>query len=323
MITFEVLLVGDAPSRSAVREAFPERLVETTTAEGFGAAIEAIEGGTFDCVVSDYTLPEWDGIELLSEIRDREPTLPFVLYTADGDERVAQAAIDADVTAYVPHSVSEPEAEAVVDRAVEAARRYYVAETVPESDPMHADYRLKELAMDEAPVGITIADATDPEEPLIYVNEAFERITGYDAYDILGTNCRFLQGEETDQEAVTAMRNAIDDERPISVELLNYRKDGEPFWNQVNIAPIRDEDGDVTHLAGFQADVTERKEVELEASRQAEKLRADRRTRKRLLARIDGLVRRVTEATVDATSRNELERRVAEAFVDTKEYAAV
>ena len=320
MLAFDVLLVGTAPSRPAVSEAFPEELVETRTASGVDDALEALDGDDVDCVVTDYALGERDGIDLLGSVREVFPELPVVLYTADGDEAVAEAAIDADVTAYVAAS-DDPAEDGIVDRAIEQARRNHVSATVEESDPTAANLKLAELAMDEAPVGITIADPHEPDEPLIYVNEAFERLTGYDTYDILGRNCRFLQGEGTDPETVDRLRQAVDNERSISVEILNYRKNGEPFWNQLSVAPVHD-DGELTHYLGFQTDVTERKEVELRARRQAEKLRADRRARERLLARIDGIVQHVTAATVESTSRAELEERVCTAVLKTNDYEA-
>jgi len=317
MLRFDVLLVGDAPSDSAVLEAFPETLVETTTAPGFDPALESVRTGDVDCAVVDYRLPDGDGIELLASIRESNPNLPVIMYTADGDEAVAEAAIDAGVTAYVP--VDDPSSDGIVDRAVEQARRNHVSTTVEESDPTTANLELADTAMDEAPVGITIADPSEPDEPLVYVNEAFERLTGYDTYEILGRNCRFLQGEDTDPETIGRIRRAIGDERPISVEMLNYRKNGEPFWNQLNIAPVHD-DGELTHLLGFQTDVTDRKEVELRARKQAEQLRADRRARERLLSRVDGIVQRVTAATVNSTSRPELEERVCKAIIETSDY---
>ena len=320
MLAFDVLLVGTAPSRPAVLEAFPEELVETTTASGIDDALEVLEGDGVDCVVTDYALGERDGIDLLDSIREAFPELPVVLYTADGDEAVAEAAIDADVTAYVAAS-DDPAEDGIVDRAIEQARRNHVSSTVEESDPTAANLKLAELAMDEAPVGITVADPNEPDEPLIYVNEAFERLSGYDTYDILGRNCRFLQGEGTDPETVDRIRQAVDNERSISVEILNYRKNGEPFWNQLNVAPVHD-DGELTHYLGFQTDITERKEVELRARRQAEELRADRRARERLLARIDGIVQHVTAATVESTSRAELEERVCTAMLKTNDYEA-
>ncbi len=324
MFAFNVLLVGEAPSAPELREGLPDGLIDATAASGFDDAIASIEAGDVNCVVADYRLPSRNGIELLSRVREIDPTLPFVLHTADGDESVAEAAIDAGVTAYVPRGPSspDPDIDALADRIVELARRDHVADTIEEPDPTAANLRLAQLTMDEAPVGITVADPTEPDEPLIYVNGAFERLTGYGKHETLGRNCRFLQGEGTDPETVATVREAIDDERPVSVELRNYRKSGEPFWNRLEIAPIRDDGGDVTHLVGFQSDVTERKEIELRAKRQAEKLRADRRTRERLLARLDGTVRRVTTATVTSTSRAELQDRVCEAVTETTDYEA-
>ena len=120
---------------------------------------------------------------------------------------------------------------------------------------------LKTRAMDEAPVGITIADVSQPDNPMIYVNEEFQQVTGYSEAEVLGRNCRLLQGDETDPEPVREMREAIDAEESVTVEVRNYRKDGTQFWNRVTIAPI-DQNGAVTHYVGFQEDITEHKEYE-------------------------------------------------------------
>jgi len=121
---------------------------------------------------------------------------------------------------------------------------------------------LKTRAMDDAPLGITIADMRREDEPLIYVNEGFERITGYGAEEMLGRNCRLLQGEATAEEPVAAMREAIENDESVTVELRNYRKDGTRFWNEVTLAPIAGENGTVPYYVGFQQDVSERKEYE-------------------------------------------------------------
>jgi len=117
-------------------------------------------------------------------------------------------------------------------------------------------------AIETARQGITIADARQDDEPLIYANEAFEEITGYPTGEVLGRNCRFLQGPETDEEPVAEVRQAVDDRRPVVTELLNYRKDGTPFWNRLEIVPVHDASGEVTHFLGLQRDVTERRERE-------------------------------------------------------------
>jgi diguanylate cyclase (GGDEF)-like protein/PAS domain S-box-containing protein len=124
--------------------------------------------------------------------------------------------------------------------------------------------RLRERAIASAMHGIVIADALDAELPLIYVNPAFERITGYSAAEALGRNCRFLQGEDRVQEDLAELRRSIAERREGSVVLRNYRKDGTPFWNELHVSPVRDASGQVTHYVGIQNDVTERKRQEEE-----------------------------------------------------------
>jgi PAS domain S-box-containing protein len=105
--------------------------------------------------------------------------------------------------------------------------------------------------MDEAPVGITMSDPTQEDNPLVYANEQFTTLTGYDGSEVLGRNCRFLQGEDTDPDRVAELQEAIDAEQPVQVELRNYRKDGTEFWNQVTITPVRTDAGGLTNFVGF------------------------------------------------------------------------
>ena len=120
--------------------------------------------------------------------------------------------------------------------------------TEPPSETM---LNLKDRALDVAAEGITIADARLPDMPLIYINEGFERLTGYSAEATLGNNCRFLQGPDTDPEAAEEIRSAIREQRPCLVEILNYRRDGTTFWNRLSITPVRDAAGIVTHFMEF------------------------------------------------------------------------
>ena len=123
---------------------------------------------------------------------------------------------------------------------------------------------LRDYAMDEAPVGITMADVSRPDEPLSYANDGFVELTGYPREEVLGRNCRFLQGDRTRAEPVARLRAAIDAREPATVELRNYRKDGSMFWNRLNLVPIDSPDGAVTHYLGFQQDVTDTKLFERE-----------------------------------------------------------
>nr|AML77886.1 putative LOV domain-containing protein [Eremosphaera viridis] len=101
-----------------------------------------------------------------------------------------------------------------------------------------------------------VADNTLPDCPLIYVSDGFCDLTGYTPEEILGHNCRFLQGEGTDLKTVGRLRESIRTGRPISVRILNYKKDGSPFWNLLTMTPIKDSDGRVTKVVGVQVDVT-------------------------------------------------------------------
>jgi len=121
---------------------------------------------------------------------------------------------------------------------------------------------LKDRALDVAAEGITIADARLPARPLIYANDGFERLTGYPVGEVLGRNCRFLQGPESDPTAVAEIRAAIAEQRECIVEILNYRRDGSSFWNRLSVTPVRAESGVVTHFIGIQSDVTARREAE-------------------------------------------------------------
>ena len=115
------------------------------------------------------------------------------------------------------------------------------------------------MELDLAGTGFLLTDPRLDDHPIVYVNEPFLEMTGYPADEVLGRNCRFLQGEDTDEAAIDELRRAIADERPATVELVNYRKDGTPFLNQLHISPVRDGDGRLVHFVGVQIDVTARR----------------------------------------------------------------
>jgi PAS domain S-box-containing protein len=118
-----------------------------------------------------------------------------------------------------------------------------------------ARLELYETVMDEATVGITITDARETDNPLIYANDEFKRLTGVDHEWMLGRNPRFAQTERTDPDTVAEIREAVDNGEAISVELLNQRADGTEWHNALDIFPIY-QDGELTHFLGFQRDVT-------------------------------------------------------------------
>ena len=124
------------------------------------------------------------------------------------------------------------------------------------------ELRLEHRAMDAAPVGITIIDATDPDRPIVTGNERFAEMTGYDVDEIVGQSHSLLRGERTSEDALAALDQAITDHKSTTVDLRSYREDGEEFWAQVSLAPVTDSTGTVTNTVAFWEDVTERREAQ-------------------------------------------------------------
>jgi diguanylate cyclase (GGDEF)-like protein/PAS domain S-box-containing protein len=158
------------------------------------------------------------------------------------------------------------------------------------------ELRLLYRAVAASSNGITISDSTAPDEPLIYVNRSFELMTGYSSDEVLGHNCRFLQGDDGDQPALLEVRAALREGRDCEVLLRNYRKDGTPFWNELRLSPVHDERGRLLKFVGVQHDVTQRKRAE-EALRRAH-------------AELDQRVRRRTARLAESNAR--LKREIAE-----------
>ncbi|GGH11001.1 PAS domain-containing sensor histidine kinase [Mucilaginibacter phyllosphaerae] len=126
------------------------------------------------------------------------------------------------------------------------------------------DFELMTRALDASISGVIITDNQQPDNPIIYCNAAFERITGYKRKEIIGHNCRFLQKEDRSQKEREILRNAVADGKSCVVEMRNYQKNGTLFWNELYMSPIKDAEGNVCYFIGVQNDVTRRKNIEQE-----------------------------------------------------------
>lgn len=134
----------------------------------------------------------------------------------------------------------------------------FVGTDITEQRTLESHVQILRHAINESTVSIIIADIESAAQPIIYANKAFSRLTGYDKEDIIGQNCRIMQGRDTDKHATSSINLAIKNRQAIETTLLNYRKNGTSFYNQVILTPVNI-DGKVTHYIGFQQDVTEQR----------------------------------------------------------------
>ena len=383
-----VLHVDDDRSVLDLTTAFLNREldeVSVTTVTDPRAVLDRLDAGQFNCVISDYEMPEMDGFELFETIREEYPLVPFILYTGKGSEEIASQAVNTGVTGYfqkggadqqrrlanrVEQAAGEYQTKIEADRYSTVLRAleypiYVVDETgefsyvndaflemtgydrgeiigsgtdiikneeavataedrlgsllsdeepdttqfpvdivpkdgepIPCRDHMGVlpyegeDFRgsigilrnvcnekrreteleRRTRAMDEAPIGIVITDPSRDDHPITYVNDHFVEMTGYDRSEAIGRSCRLLRGPGTRDETVIELQRAMDAGESATVEVRNYRKDGEPFWNRITISPIRDESGDIDRWIRFQEDVTDYKQREQELERQNDRL---------------------------------------------------
>ena len=173
--------------------------------------------------------------------------------------------------------------------------------------------------------GVSLTSATLPDSPLVYVNPAFEMMTGYNLEEIVGRNCRFLQGQERDQPGLAVLRESIAAGSQATVVLKNFRKNGSCFWNEVSIAPIRNPDGVITHFVGLQSDVTSRVEFE-SALRESEKLAAVGRLAASIAHEINNPLESVMNLLFlaqHATDLQEAQDYIAQADAEVKRVALI
>ena len=207
-------------------------------------------------LVPDVSLADgWLANPLLPDTK-AEVAVPIML----GDEVLGVL----DVQHNIVNGLSHEDAVLVQSIADQVAVGLENARSFERITAVQESLRLRDRAITATRDGIIISDPNQHDMPIVYVNAGFERMTGYTPAEVLGRNCRFLQGDDTNQSEIARLRLALRDKQACRVTLRNYRKDGSMFWNELDVSPVYDDAGNLINFIGVQKDVTER----IEASQQ-------------------------------------------------------
>jgi diguanylate cyclase (GGDEF)-like protein/PAS domain S-box-containing protein len=214
-------------------------------------------------VLSDFAMPNFDGLSALEIVRRIRPDVPFIFVSGTIGEETAIQSLRSGANDYILKSSLSRLPTAVrraLKDAVEQAERLETEEAL----------RLRDRAVEASVNPVLIVSATDPQMPIVYVNRAFEEVTGYSRDEVIGRNCRLLQGADPHQPEIDKIRRAIAEQCDGRALLRNYRKDGSLFWNMLYVTPVRDPRTDqVSHFVGVQHDITEIKRYQDELEHQA------------------------------------------------------
>lgn len=262
---------------------------------------EKLAASAPDLLILDIKMPHLSGFELCQLVRDsRWGGLPVLFLTAQTDADTVNQVFAVGADDYVSKPIVGPE---LVTRIINRLERIKLLRSLAQTELLTVgDRQWHEAALKQAVTenlrlaravasasdGVLITDPNQPDNPIIYANPAVSQIAGYQPDEIVGKNCRFLQGPDTDPQTVAKIRCCIAERREVKATLLNYRKDGQPFWNELKISPVFSNEGALLYFVGIQTDITERKRAE-SALRQAK----------------DELEIRVAERTAELISVNE------------------
>lgn len=273
----------------------------------------AIETQIPDLVFLSFDLPDMKGYELGNIIKNKPKDLQIPLIYLDNffdiehqKQAFENGAVDYFSSPYSLEHILEKikyylqvslEKKILKEELQQLRKQLNILQSVQDIDNNNSCQELNLLNMAIAAThnGIVITDARLPDNPIVYANLGFEKMTGYQVEEIIGKNLRFLQGDDKEQPGLNIIRQALKNERECNATLRNYRKDGSLFWNEISISPVRNQEGIVTHYIGVQTDITEKKKTEEDHQRYQSSVKQMNRELYRLnnelhrLVNIDGL----------------------------------
>ncbi|MEW5792217.1 MAG: response regulator [Pseudomonadota bacterium] len=236
-------------------EGLPNTITRVETRDAFAAALEEEE---FDLILADYTLPAFDGISALAIARERRAHIPFIILSGVMGEEVAIETLKSGATDYVLKqrmSRLVPSVRRALQQTQERLQRQLLEEKL----------RLLEKSVEHLNDIVMIIEVDSPEHAgpkVVFVNDACIQRTGYTPEEIIGQAPPTFEGPRTDPAALERIRTAMAGFQPVREELLNYTKDGQEFWIELDIVPVANAQGRFTHWVSIGRDITERKRAE-------------------------------------------------------------
>lgn len=244
----DVLAVDDQSDILELSELFLERFddnlnVETTTDPE--EVPDLMEEGYLDAIVSDYNMPVMDGLDLLQEVREVDQDLPFILYTGKGSEDVAAEAVNLGATDYFKKEAGTDHYQMIAARIVDAVDNYRSCK----------EKEVYEAVVENSDNPIVI---TDSESNILYVNSAFEEVTGYSEEEVIGENPSILNSESHGSETFAEMYENLRAGEVFEIEdMTNVSKDGDEYLHDQQLIPISMNGDDVPEFYAAISDVEE------------------------------------------------------------------
>lgn len=268
-----ILIVDDQPENLRV-------LTQLLTGKGYKvrkaidgeSAILAANSTPPDLILLDIMMPQMDGYQVCEALKSVEKTkeIPVIFISALDGVTDKVKGFESGGVDYItkPFKVEEVIARIEIHLQLQYTKQALskknkrLKQVIKERRKAEDQLRLLQQAIAACGNGILITDASQSDNPIIYVNPTFERLTGYSFEEIQGKNPRFLQGRDRKQPNLEIIRRAIKQGKSCQVILRNYHKNGEFYYHEVFISPIRNKKGIVTHFVGIQNDITDRKKIE-------------------------------------------------------------
>lgn len=260
-VPVKVLLIGEGGdgyvTRSLISSA-QDHEFQLEWVEDYSEALLRIIQRAHDVYLLNYRTKQDDNDALLTECMAQACQVPIILLLEKSDANLEQTARQLGVVeCLVQPEIMPSQLKCAIYCGIQQLHR------LAELRQVTAEKEQLAMAMHHIATGVVITDPTLPNHPIVFVNQAFSHLTGYSREEAIGRNCRFLQGPDSDPATIQRIREAIAQQQSITCTLLNYRRDGCSFWNELTITPVVNEQGQLIRFIGLQTDVTARLQAEV------------------------------------------------------------